>query len=55
MNRLELLVRPFQIFGTDPEHKAEHNNCRLRTPEPDLEALSPTESDCKSLKRVRAA
>ena len=44
MNRLELLVRPFQILGTDLEHKAEHNNCRMRTAEPDLEALSPTVS-----------
>jgi len=26
------------------EHKAEHNNCRMRAPEPNLEALSPTVS-----------
>jgi len=32
------------ILGTHLGHKAEHNNCRMRTPEPDLEALSPTVS-----------
>jgi hypothetical protein len=24
------------------EHKAEHNNCRMKGSEPDVEALSPT-------------
>jgi len=26
------------------EHKAEHNNCRMRAPEPDLQVLNPTVS-----------
>jgi hypothetical protein len=26
------------------EHKAEHNNCRMRGPEPDLQVLNPTVS-----------
>ena len=42
-----------QTPGTAPvEHKAEHNNCRMRDPESDLEASAPTVS---ALKRVRAA
>jgi hypothetical protein len=32
------------ILGTNLEHKAEHNNCRMRGPEPDLEASGPTVS-----------
>ena len=40
------------ILGTNLEHKAEHNNCRMRGPESDSEASGPTVSPRK---RVRAA
>jgi hypothetical protein len=42
----------FQRWLNSPEHKAEHNSCRMRGTEPDLEAWSPTAS---ALLRVRAA
>jgi hypothetical protein len=38
--------------GHKPEHKVEHNNCRMRGIEPDLEAPDPTVT---ALERVRAA
>src|SRR5947209_3400354 len=39
-------------FSDTVEHKAEHNNCRLRAVEPDSEISAPTVS---ALLRVRAA
>ncbi len=43
-------VEPFDVFDhgdfgiDDVEHKVEHNNFRMRGPESDVEALTPTVS-----------
>jgi len=33
-----------QIVRQEMEHKAEHNDCRMRGPDPDLEGPRPTVS-----------
>jgi hypothetical protein len=46
------LVARLPALAQRREHKVEHNNCRMRGSEPDVEASSPTVS---ALLRVRAA